>query len=133
MALTSRWLSGSLTHLPGVRDYLRSDAIPANDSELTLNMLAEFGPQNIDQAWMYFKHWVKGRPVSEATCLQKTAHATDNNFDPSRGHGPSQSFYNTLPPAAQDPYKWDTYDGTHPGSSAWEDHHPKPGRPPQAI
>jgi hypothetical protein len=127
------WGRGSLTHLPGVRDYLRSDAIPANDSELTLNMLAEFGPQNIDQAWMYFKHWVKGRPVSEATCLQKTAHATDNNFDPSRGHGPSQSFYNTLPPSAQDPYKWDMYDGTHPGSSAWEDHNPKPGRPPQAI
>lgn len=125
------WGRGSLTHLPGVRDYLRSDAIPANDSELTLNMLAEFGPQNIDQAWMYFKHWVKGRPVSEATCLQKTAHATDNNFDPSRGHGPSQSFYNTLPPA-QDPYKWDMYDGT-PGSSAWNDYHPKPGRPPQAI
>lgn len=120
------WGRGSLTHLPGVRDYLRSEAIPANDSELGLNVLAEFGPQNIDQAWMYFKHWVKGRPLSEAACLTKTQHAEDNNFDPSRAYGPSDSFYPRKMPDAREAYKWDE-------TPNWVDSHPDPGRPPRAI
>ena len=63
------WGRGSLTFLPGVRDYLREQAIGAAEQEYMMNLLAEFGPANIDQAWMYFKHWVKGRPLTEATCL----------------------------------------------------------------
>ncbi|MAT69675.1 MAG: hypothetical protein CMJ58_09140 [Planctomycetaceae bacterium] len=63
------WGRGSLTFLPGVRDYLRDQATGAAEHEYMMNLLAEFGPQNIDQAWMYFKHWVKGRPLTETTCL----------------------------------------------------------------
>ena len=63
------WGQASLTHLPGVREYLREQAVNANEHDFAMNLLAEFGPQNIDQAWAYFKHWVKGRPLSEASCL----------------------------------------------------------------
>jgi hypothetical protein len=28
-----------------------------------MNILAEFGPHDLGQAWTYFKHWVKARPV----------------------------------------------------------------------
>ena len=34
-----------------------------------MNLLAEHGPQDLEQAWMYFKHWVKGRPLSDAVSL----------------------------------------------------------------
>ena len=121
------WGRGTLTHLPGVRDYLRSQAEPSNDEELALNVLAEFGPQNIDQAWMYFKHWVKGRPLSEATCLTKTAHAHDDQQDVSRTNAPSDSFYKAIPPTSKDNYKFDDpaiqkLDGV-----------PADGRPPTVI
>jgi hypothetical protein len=33
------------------------------EADLQMNLLAEHGPQDLNQAWMYFKHWVKGRPV----------------------------------------------------------------------
>ena len=62
------WGKTSLTHLPGVREYLREQKIRAETSELDMNLLAEFGPQNLDQAWAYFKHWVKRRPISNALC-----------------------------------------------------------------
>ena len=39
-----------------------------------MNLLAEHGPQNIEEAWMYFKHWVKGRPVSLAKPLYVQTH-----------------------------------------------------------
>ena len=60
------WGRSSLTGLPGVREYLRGQKEHAVDQDLRLQMLGEFGPQNIDEAWMYFKHWVKGRPLSDA-------------------------------------------------------------------
>ena len=31
--------------------------------------MAEFGPQNLEDSWAYFKHWVKGRPLSDAVPL----------------------------------------------------------------
>ena len=34
-----------------------------------MQLLAEHGPQNLEQAFMYFKHWVKGRPLSDAVAL----------------------------------------------------------------
>ena len=78
------WGKGSLSFLPGVREYRRAQATHAAEEEYMMNLLAEFGPQNIDQAWMYFKHWVKGRPLSEATCLHKTS-----KDEPAGGQGPS--------------------------------------------
>jgi hypothetical protein len=36
---------------------------------MQMQMLAEFGPQNLEQSWAYFKHWVKGRPLSDAVNL----------------------------------------------------------------
>lgn len=72
------WGRGAITHLPGVREYLREQKIKGDEHTFAMNVLAEFGPQNIDQAWAYFKHWVKGRPISEATCLHETR--TDNKF-----------------------------------------------------
>jgi len=58
-----------LTHLPGVRDYLRDQKRLATEADLRMNLLAETGPQNLEQAWVYFKHWVKGRPVGPEVCM----------------------------------------------------------------
>jgi hypothetical protein len=63
------WGRASLTGLPGVRQYLRGDKEAANDNDLKMQILAEFGPQNLEEAWKYFKHWVKGRPLSDAVAL----------------------------------------------------------------
>ena len=60
------WHNKQLTHLPGVRDYLREQEEWGAGQDMYLNMLAEFGPQDIDQAWLYFKHWVKGKPATDA-------------------------------------------------------------------
>ena len=57
------WRERQLTHLAGVREHLRAQAQAKNENELQMNFLAEHGPQNLQEAWMYFKHWVKGRPV----------------------------------------------------------------------
>ena len=59
------WGETSLTHLPGVREYLRQMKTKGMEADLQMNLLAEHGPQDLNQAWMYFKHWVKGRPVHE--------------------------------------------------------------------
>lgn len=59
------WGKKQLTHLPGVREYLREQGDKAAKAEEYLNLLAEFGPQDLEQAWIYFKHWVKGKPASE--------------------------------------------------------------------
>jgi len=63
------WGSASLTHLPGVREYLRGGEQSAIDDDLQMQLLAEFGPQNVEEAFKYFKHWVKGRPLSDAAPL----------------------------------------------------------------
>jgi hypothetical protein len=72
------WGKAALTHLPGVREYLREQKIRATEHELDMNLLAEFGPQNLEQAWQYFKHWVKKRPLTEAPCPD--AFAVDKGF-----------------------------------------------------
>ena len=59
------WGRQPLTHLPGVKEYFRAQAQKATITT-RMQLLAEFGPQNLEQAWMYFKHWVKGRPFSDA-------------------------------------------------------------------
>ena len=64
------WGRTPLTYLPGVRDYLRAQKEKAHEEDTKMQLLAEFGPQDIDQAWKYFKHWVKGRPLSDAVAIQ---------------------------------------------------------------
>jgi hypothetical protein len=63
------WGRASLTHLPGAREYLRTQKQSAHDSDKEMQLLAEYGPQDVSQAWAYFKHWVKGRPLSDAVAL----------------------------------------------------------------
>jgi len=63
------WATASMTHLPGVREYLRAQKQKGDDADLKMNLLAEHGPQDIESAWLYFKHWVKGRPVGPETCM----------------------------------------------------------------
>lgn len=64
------WGRAPLTHLPGVKEYLRGAKESADDKDLQMQLLAEYGPQDLEQAWMYFKHWVKGRPLSDAVPIQ---------------------------------------------------------------
>ena len=72
------WGKSQLTHLPGVRQYLIDSKISAERETMDLNQLAEFGPQNLEDAWAYFKTWVKGMPISEAVNFN---HATTRDFD----------------------------------------------------
>jgi hypothetical protein len=57
------WGNRSLAHLEGVGPWLRGEMEATRKKEMEMNILAEFGPHNLAQAWAYFKHWVKGRPV----------------------------------------------------------------------
>ena len=66
------WGPHQLTYLPGVREYLREQAILADKNSLDMNKLAHLGPQNVEEAWAYFKHWVKGRPVGPEECLRSS-------------------------------------------------------------
>jgi hypothetical protein len=81
------WGRQQLTHLPGVRDYLRNMAVAADNASYDMNLLAEHGPQNLNDAWMYFKHWVKRRPVNDPLTLNLYG---DNAGDgtPALLHGP---------------------------------------------
>ena len=72
------WGNSQLTHLPGVRQYLIDSKMASERDTMDLNQLAEFGPQNLDDAWAYFKTWIKGMPVSEAVNFN---HSTTNDFD----------------------------------------------------
>ena len=62
------WGRDSLTHLPGVREFLRGERKAGWENDFQMNMLAEHGPQDVEQAWQYFKHWVKKRPISDSAC-----------------------------------------------------------------
>ena len=77
------WGKKQLTHLDGVRPFLREMKERENNHELRMNALAEYGPQNIDQAWQYFKHWVKRRPVGpEETLYSDTAYEPPDRSGP---------------------------------------------------
>lgn len=39
---------------------------------LDMNLLAHYGPHDLESAWMYFKHWVKGRPVRPDVQMTRT-------------------------------------------------------------
>lgn len=66
------WGTRQLTHLPGVREYLRNDYLEKKQHELDMNMLAQYGPYDLKSAWQYFKHWVKARPVSTGMQMSAT-------------------------------------------------------------
>ena len=53
------WRTNDLKHLPGVRDYLTTDEQKVREEKLKLSKLAHFGPQNVQEAWAYFKTFVK--------------------------------------------------------------------------
>lgn len=65
----THWGKAQLTHLPGVREYLREQKITQMKNDFAMNLLAEHGPQNLEEAWVYFKHWVKGRPIAPEICM----------------------------------------------------------------
>ena len=91
----TRWGTKQLTNLEGVRDFLRAGKIAKDNAERDMNLLAERGPQDLNEAWMYFKHWVKRRPVS--TCDEKgppgynSDALTVNGVDRINGTGPTLS------------------------------------------
>ena len=88
------WGPNQLTYLPGVREYLREQAIRADKNSLDLNVLAHLGPQNVEEAWAYFKHWVKGRPVGPEECLNPSPLDPSNTNLPNRA-GPIHMQHNT--------------------------------------
>ena len=60
------WGNASLSSLPGVRQYLTAGKWAETEQDAQMNLLAEYGPNNIDEAWTYFKYWVKGAPMATA-------------------------------------------------------------------
>ena len=88
------WGPNQLTYLPGVREYLREQAIRADKNSLDLNVLAHLGPQNLEEAWAYFKHWVKGRPIGPEDCLNPSTLNPDNTDLPNRA-GPIHMQHDT--------------------------------------
>lgn len=81
------WGKKQLTHLPGVREYLREEHISADKASFDMNMLAHFGPQNLEEAWAYFKYWVKRRPVGPRIRLNEPD-ASANEEKPFERSGP---------------------------------------------
>lgn len=88
------WGRAQLTHLPGVRDWLRSQREHSDRAELDMNLLAEHGPQNLEEAWMYFKHWVKHRPVDVDECVKQEYTDFDKNRFIRAPGGPMLPTYN---------------------------------------
>ena len=74
------WGTKQLTHLPGVREYLREEYANADKNSFEMNQLANYGPNNLEEAFAYFKYWVKGRPVDEK-CMVKEVDQTKHPFE----------------------------------------------------
>ena len=79
------WGDAQLTHLPGVREWLREEAIATDKADLEMQLLAEYGPHDIESAWRYYKHWVLKRPIS-----YPHAHAQSRS-EPEAWHGPGMA------------------------------------------
>ena len=62
------WGNASLVHLPGVKDWLANEEKHRSNVEFNLARLMRYGPQNIEQAWVYFKYLVKNHRRGEL-CL----------------------------------------------------------------
>lgn len=85
------WGRHQLTHLPGVRPFLRNIRQNAAEQEFLLQQMAEFGPQNIEQAWQYFKYWVKGRQLGPEECVTPS-YGHDPGFAPIEGKDTKQAY-----------------------------------------
>jgi len=96
----TRWGTKQLTHLEGVRDFLRAGKIQEDNAERDMNLLAERGPQDLNEAWMYFKHWVKKRPVTQCDHDKygSKKRLDDLEVDRMNGTGPSNWNSRTMPP-----------------------------------
>jgi len=81
------WGRHQLTHLPGVRPFLRNIRQNAAEQEFLLQQMAEFGPQNIEQSWQYFKYWVKGRQLGPEECVTPS-YSHNAGFAPDGDKGP---------------------------------------------
>ena len=99
------WGPNQLTYLPGVREYLREEAMKADQNSLDMNKLAHLGPQNVEEAWAYFKHWVKGRPVGPEECLHPSPATASDHTRPFRA-GPTHMQHDTQY-NADNPYRID--------------------------
>ena len=101
------WGPHQLTYLPGVREYLREQATLADKNSLDMNKLAHLGPQNVEEAWAYFKHWVKGRPVGPEECLRDSAKSIGDIERPFRA-GPIHMQHDTRY-SADNPYTGNSF------------------------
>ena len=82
------WGDAQLTHLPGVREWLREEAIATDKADLEMQLLADYGPHDLESAWRYYKHWVLKRPDS-----YPHAHADLHgpSWDTENWHGPGMA------------------------------------------
>ena len=128
----TRWGTKQLTHLDGVRDFLRAGRIQQDNAERDMNLLAERGPQDLNEAWMYFKHWVKKRPVT--TCDefgQKEQKNRLNAFQVDRMNGTGPSNWNSqTKPTFDRPWEVPSWMGQEVPSWMGQDAPVKPEPPP---
>ena len=82
------WGDAQLTHLPGVREWLRENAIATDKADLEMQILAEYGPHDLESAWRYYKHWVLKRPISYPDAHSK---GYPNHWDRGNWHGPGMA------------------------------------------
>jgi hypothetical protein len=128
----TRWGTKQLTHLEGVRDFLRAGKIQEDNAERDMNLLAERGPQDLNEAWMYFKHWVKKRPVTQCDHDKYGSKKRLDYFQVDRmnGTGPSNWNSRTMPPQ---PWQVPKTAGTkHERPSDWTGPPPQQQRPAPA-
>ena len=86
------WGTSQLTHLDGVRPFLRDMEQRRMQKQFEDNLLAEYGPQNIEQAWQYFKTWVKGHKSGPDVCMVTKTPDDDGDHEPTRSLGYSMQF-----------------------------------------
>ena len=80
------WGNASLSSLPGVRQYLTAGQWAETEQDAQMNLLAEYGPNNIDEAWTYFKYWVKGAPMGPP-CKDKSGNDIMTGYDGPMNNG----------------------------------------------
>ena len=76
----THWGTKQLTHLPGVRDFLRQLQRENAEETFAANMTADLGPTDINSAWDYFNTWVKGKKWTYAAAPKVPAQAYDQTF-----------------------------------------------------
>lgn len=87
------WGKAQMTHLPGVREHLRSQLESGEWDSYKMNQMAEMGPQNLEEAYMYFMHWVKGRPLHDIKPMHSRGKIGDHG---GAGSNPPDNFYKSV-------------------------------------